>query len=243
MKRLIASFLFIVGSGCLSTVDERWCGPVQPCSAGFICTNSGHCVLPDGGAGGGTGGGSDGGTGGGGGGGIVGGGAGGGAGGGSGGGGGATCGAVSCASGCCLGNNCVPVMAQGNSVCGFFGDVCARCALDEGCVAGRCVPAGPVDAGMTSSVGGPCFDDFDCGDDGIAFCIPGFSGGQPTGFVDGYCSRTCDQQPCPLNSTCVEAETSGGGTINICLSECFGNSCRMGYVCEMQGIGGVCLPL
>jgi hypothetical protein len=48
---------------------------------------------------------------------------------------------------------------------------------------------------------------------------------------------------CPLDSVCVEAETSGGDTIFLCLGECFGGSCRMGYQCEAAGgSAGVCLP-
>lgn len=244
MKRLVPTLLLLTAAGCLSTVEDRWCGPQLPCSAGFICTSTFHCVQVsgDGGTGGGRMDGGTGGGGGGGGGGAVGGGGGGGAiGGGAGGGGGRICDAVSCASGCCLGGNCVPVIAQGNSVCGFFGDACTACGVNEGCVGGKCLPSGN-DAGF-SGVGGPCSQDSNCGNDGQDFCIPEFSGGQPTGFVGGYCSRMCDGQPCPFNSACVEAETGGGDIINICLATCFGASCRMGYQCDNMGGGsGVCLP-
>lgn len=43
MKRLIASLLFVAASGCLTSVEDRWCGPMLPCSAGFVCTPDFHC--------------------------------------------------------------------------------------------------------------------------------------------------------------------------------------------------------
>ena len=149
---------------------------------------------------------------------------------------------MSCANGCCMNNICVRPMLQRNDMCGLSGQLCGRCGMNEGCVGGRCLPAIDVDAGMGNRpIGAPCEGDFQCGTDGLSFCIPAVSGGQPSGFTDGYCSRTCDQAPCPQSSTCVEAEASGGGTVNICLAEC--GSCRMGYQCEQQGGSlGVCLP-
>lgn len=235
MKRVVPTLFLITAAGCLSPVDDRWCGPRLPCSAGFVCTSDFHCVLSrDGGTGGGTGGG-----GGGGGGGRTDGGLGGGAGGG---GGRRVCDGMTCASGCCLGDNCVPVTSQGQTACGFFGDACRSCAQDEGCVSGKCQQVITFDAGLVSNIGGPCFEDLNCGNDGQSFCIPELSGGQPTGFIDGYCSRTCDAEPCPGNAACVEAETQGGGIVNICLAACTNNLCRMGYQCERQGMSGVCLP-
>lgn len=252
MKRVVTAVVLLAGAGCLSPVDDRWCGPQQPCTLGFICNSAFHCVaaprVGDGGTGGGSGGGTGGGSGGGGG--AIGGGSGGGGipvGGGMGGGGGGVdggfCSQVSCPNGCCLGNSCVPVLQQGNAVCGFFGDRCRPCAFDEGCVSGKCEPViTPFDAGA-GTVGGPCFQDFDCGNDGLAFCIPEFSGGTSTGFVGGYCSRMCDNAPCPVGASCVEAETSGGGVVNICFTSCMGVvQCRMGYQCDTTVGTGVCLP-
>lgn len=148
---------------------------------------------------------------------------------------------TSCISGCCLGGNCVPVNQQGNSVCGFFGEVCRACGATEGCVSGQCQPVVFVDAGMP--IGGACVQDSNCGvNDGLGFCIPEVSGGQPTGFPGGYCSRMCDMTPCPPEGRCVEAQTQGGGVVNICLASCMSQAnCRMGYLCDTNS-GGVCLP-
>jgi len=230
MKRVVISLILISGVSCLSTVDERWCGPQLPCSPGFFCTSTFHCVRSttvDGGTGGGT---ADGGTG--------------RDGGMDGGGGGPVCNSVSCATGCCLGRNCVPVMQQGHGVCGFFGDLCGACGRDEGCVGGNCQPSIIVsDGGTTANVGGPCRDDFECGNDGLGFCIPEMSGGQPTGFPGGYCSRMCDVERCPSTAACIEAETSGGGVVNICVSTCQTVAqCRSGYQCDFQDGQGVCSP-
>ena len=158
-----------------------------------------------------------------------------------GGGGGTQCGMTSCISGCCLGGNCVPVNQQGNGACGFFGDACRACGTNEGCVSGRCQPVIGLDAGL-SAVGGPCTQDPDCGNDGLAFCIPEVSGGQPTGFPGGYCSRMCDTASCPPDSRCVEAQTQGGGTVNVCLASCMSQAnCRHSYQCDSMS-GGICLP-
>lgn len=235
MKRVFTALFLFTAAGCLSAVDDRWCGPQTPCSTGFVCTSDFHCVLNrDGGSGGGTGGGGgrtdagmrD---------------AGGGRGGGAGGGAGQVCEGMTCSSGCCLGNNCVPVNLQGQTACGFFGDACRACGQDEGCVGGKCQQVITFDAGLMSTIGGPCIDDTNCGNDGLTFCIPEFSMGEPTGFSFGYCSRTCDNEPCPMNGVCVEAETGGGDIVNICLAAC-SNVCRVGYQCQMRGMGGVCLP-
>ncbi|MDP1829466.1 MAG: hypothetical protein Q8L48_39735 [Archangium sp.] len=258
MKRVVIAVVLLAAAGCFSPVEDRWCGPQQPCTQGFICSTTFHCVaaprIVDGGSGGGSGGG--GGTGGGGGalgggsggGGVpVGGGLGGGVGGGTGGGGGGVdggfCSSVSCRSGCCLGSSCVPVLQQGHDVCGFFGDRCTQCGFDEGCVGGKCEPVVITIDGGSGTVGGPCLQDFDCGSDGLSFCFPEFSGGQSTGFVGGYCSRMCDNGPCPANASCVEAQTSGGGVVNICLTSCGSVAqCRMGYQCDNTVGTGVCLP-
>lgn len=244
MKPLLTAVLLLASAGCLSTVDEHWCGPQLPCSPGFVCTTTFHCVVapsPDGGAGGG-GGNPDGGAGVGGG--SGGGGATGGGGGATGGGGGAGCGPMTCNSGCCLGTSCVPVVQQGNSACGFFGAQCRACAFNEGCVSGKCEPVIAPDAGPGPLVGTPCTQDFECGgNDGLSFCIPEFSGGQPTGFPGGYCSRSCEGQPCPQPAVCVDAETANGDVIQICLASCSATGvCRMGYQCDTQTNQQVCLP-
>ena len=236
MKRLVIALL-LSGVGCLSTVEDRWCGPQLPCSPGFFCTSTFHCIRSasvDGGTGGGSAGGDGGAIGGGGGavgggGGFVGGGA----------GGGPTCNAVNCAGGCCLGNNCVTPMQQGHEVCGFFGDVCGRCGFDEGCVGGKCQPVIVFDGGTTNArVGDPCFDDFNCSNDGLSFCIP-----EESGFPEGYCSRMCDTELCPSNAACVEAQTTGGEVVNICLLACQAVAqCRMGYQCDLWAGQRVCRP-
>ena len=238
MKPTIFAVVSLLAVGCLSTVDERWCGPQQPCTAGFICTPEFHCVRPQGSDGGTGGGRFDGGAGGGGGGGATGGGGGGSSTGG--GGGSAVCGAMSCVTGCCLRDNCVPVNQQGHDVCGFFGDACKACNVDQGCVNGVCQLATRFDGG-TAAIGGPCVDDSNCGNDGLSFCIPETSAGQPSGFPGGYCSRLCDVEPCPAGR-CTEVQTQSGGTAMICLSSCVTQmNCRPSYQCE-AGLGGVCLP-
>jgi hypothetical protein len=235
-------FTAVCAAACLTPVQEKWCDTSNPCSPGFVCTSDFHCVSTsrvDGGAGG-----ADGGTGGGGGatggGGVTGGGGGvtGGGGGATGGGGGAMCSAVNCPGGCCAPNGvCVPVTFQDNSLCGNFGQRCVLCGTNTGCVNGQCVPVvNPIDAGV---VGAPCTTDPVCGNDGLAFCIPEISGGQPTGFTGGYCSRFCDNTPCPVKSTCVQAQASDGSTVHICLASCMSQTqCRMGYGCDSN----VCTP-
>ena len=125
-------------------------------------------------------------------------------------------------------------------MCGFFGTTCTACNPDQGCVNGLCQAVIDVDAGM--NIGGPCVLDSNCGSDGLSFCIPETSGGQPTGFPGGYCSRMCDNAPCPAGGPCVEAQTEGGGTVMICLASCSSQmGCRPSYQCDTMS-GGVCLP-
>jgi hypothetical protein len=230
-RALVVSAFAVLSAACLTPVDDRWCDTARPCSAGFTCTPSGHCVQTsraDGGTGGG--GGRDGGT--------TGGGAGGGGGGGGmtgGGGGSVTCGAQSCPSGCCLGASCVPVGLQSNATCGFGGAACLGCDANAGCVNGQCVQGPqPIDGGPPALVGGPCAEDMQCGTDGLSFCIP-----DQSGFPGGYCSRLCDMAPCPSGSECIEAQTQGGDIINLCLVSCTtASQCRMGYTCDQS----FCLP-
>lgn len=269
MQRAFLAVVLFAASGCLTTVEQRWCDRSRPCSAGFVCTPDFHCILAprtDGGVGGGAGGGTGGGGGGGGGplgggvgGGVpVGGGGGGGMGGGGGpigggvggggtpiggGGGGMTCNLVNCASGCCLNERCVPISVQSTAVCGRNAERCTTCAMGQACGMGVCFTPGGQDAGPPGSVGSPCRLDTECGTDGLSFCIPENSGGQPTGFVGGYCSRLCDMTPCPGTAECVPAEDGSGGTVNICIASCMNDSqCRAGYICETGFGAGLCLP-
>ena len=150
---------------------------------------------------------------------------------------------MSCASGCCLAGTCVPVARQGHETCGFFGDACNRCQNSENCVGGKCDPSIDVDAGFVAPVGSPCGQDRDCASNGQSFCIPEFSAGMSTGFVGGYCSRLCQNVMCPSNARCVAAQTSGGGTTNVCLAACVSAAqCRTGYVCDATSGQSVCLP-
>lgn len=269
MQRAFFAVILFVASGCLTTVEQRWCDRSRPCTAGFVCTPDFHCILAprtDAGVGGGSGGGGGGGlpTGGGtGGGGPIGGGAGGGmpigggggggggrptgggAGGGTptGGGGGMTCNLVNCVSGCCLNDRCVSLNLQSTSVCGRNAERCTACAMGQACGMGQCFTPGGQDAGPPGLVGSPCRGDTECGTDGLSFCIPENSGGQPTGFVGGYCSRLCDMAPCPGTAECVPAEDGSGGTVNICIASCMNDSqCRAGYICETGFGAGLCLP-
>ncbi len=168
---------------------------------------------------------------------------GGGAGGGAGGG-GAQCTPGTCANGCCLGNRCVPVTFQSNQTCGLSAQACRPCDPNGGCVNGTCVGGPqPLDGGFPGGVGSPCSADPQCGNSGsMPFCFPEISQGQPTGFVGGYCSGYCDNQPCPPGGTCVQAQTQGGTIVSICLATCDGASgtgCRMGYACDPASI---CVP-
>lgn len=242
MKRFASAVVLLLAAGCLRTVDERWCGPTLPCSSGFVCTTTFHCVpaapRTDGGTGGGATGGGGGATGGGGGGGALGGGA--------GGGGGATsCGPGTCPNGCCVGVRCVPLSSQSVDACGEGGLACARCGANEACRDGRCWSVFDTDGGGPPPlVGTPCTADTQCGGDGLSFCIPELDpSGTNTGFAGGYCSRFCDASSCPAGARCVPAETSTGGTVNLCVATCSDASgCRTGYRCDTSAGAGICLP-
>lgn len=235
MRRFTSVVVVLLTAGCLNTVEERWCGPSLPCSAGFVCTATFHCVpsaprvdAGTGGGGGATGGGGGGGT-------VVGGGAG-------GGGGAATCSPDTCANGCCVGARCVLFAAQSPDACGEGGLACARCSATATCRDGRC--SADVDGGgIPPQVGTPCTADSQCGSDGLSFCIPETSGGTSTGFVGGYCSRFCSGATCPAGARCVPSTTSTGGSVDLCVSSCTSvTDCRMGYRCDTSRGAGVCLP-
>lgn len=146
---------------------------------------------------------------------------------------------MSCATGCCIGSNCVPFNLQSNAACGFNGVQCTPCPLNSGCVRGECIPViDPRDGGV-GVIGAPCMSDPQCGNDGNSFCIPELSGGQPTGFTGGYCSRFCEDGFCPGNASCIEAETGGGDVVHVCFASCMTSlECRTGYACDQF----VCLP-
>ncbi|HEY1086309.1 MAG TPA: hypothetical protein VGE37_01395, partial [Archangium sp.] len=80
------------------------------------------------------------------------------------------------------------------------------------------------------------------------FCIAETAFGQPSGWPGGTCSATCNNNPCPTGSSCINV---GDSTMpnRICLDSCSGprlgqSDCRFGYVCEAntQGVGGICIP-
>lgn len=242
MQRLLLIAGLLISSACLTTVDQRWCDSQTPCTAGFVCTSTFHCIpgTPprDAGVGGGAGGGG----------GLpVGGGGvnvGGGAGGGGqpvGGGGGRSCEATCL--GCCFNSQCIQPEQQSQAVCGVGGKQCVSCALSEACTPrAGCLPVVISDGGVGGAPGSPCEDDFECGADGQGQCIPEFSGGEFTGWPDGYCTRSCDIASCPSGSNCVEAD-SGGQPIFICLAACQTDAqCRAGYACAVAEEDGFCIP-
>ncbi len=230
MQRALLVIALVAGSACLTTVEQRWCDAQTPCTTGFVCTPTFHCIpaprgLSDAGLGGG--GGTTGGGGGGGG--TVDAGLGGG---GGAGGGGASCN-TSC-NGCCEGTTCIPFAQQSNRQCGPARSTCQSCAVNEACLSNQCtfVPI-PMDAGV-AAVGGPCETDFQCGADGLGQCIP-----DEAGFPEGYCTRDCEFTPCPSGAECVPAEGGGGQTLFVCLANCrLPSDCRMDYSCDV----GLCLP-
>ena len=63
MKRVVTAVLSLVAAGCLNTVEDHWCDSQTPCTQGFVCTSTFHCIAApraDGGTGGGHDGGFDG---------------------------------------------------------------------------------------------------------------------------------------------------------------------------------------
>ncbi|MGV3623391.1 MAG: hypothetical protein ACO1OB_21405 [Archangium sp.] len=250
MHRPLLIAALLISSACLTTVDQRWCDAVTPCSPGFVCTSTFHCIpgVParDGGAGGGggsvTGGGSA--TGGGMamGGGVAMGGGGGVMGGGAGGGGGLAACDSNCES-CCVGRFCFPLESQSPSTCGPPRAQCVTCSAGETCRPQvGCFPLVVMDGGSSGAPGSPCEEDFECGTDGLGLCIPEEVGGQFTGWPGGYCTRDCVNMSCPLGGECVQADDNGQPTF-ICLSDCTTDAqCRMGYTCATFGNTGVCVP-
>lgn len=215
----------LISSACLTTVEQRWCDSATPCSAGFVCTDTFHCipaprgVVTDAGTGGGSGGGGGG---------VTGGGLG-------GGGGGATCQAT-CA-GCCLDGRCIPTASQSDVTCGLRGAACRSCAPDERCLQGECAFTPVTDAGVPLP-GSPCTSDFQCGADGLGQCIP-----DEAGFPGGYCTRDCEFDACPAGARCVAAQGGPDEVFFLCLATCRTPAeCRAGYSCEFFDDDGLCLP-
>ncbi|RMG16567.1 MAG: hypothetical protein D6729_10635 [Deltaproteobacteria bacterium] len=102
----------------------------------------------------------------------------------------------------CRGGTCQP---------GCFTD--ADCSSGESCEAGSCVAGG---------IGAPCSSPSDCAE-GLS-CAPSLPG--------GYCTRSCEGDPCPEGTQCV----AFGGS-SYCFDGCLTNAdCRPGYACS----GGIC---
>ena len=236
-RLLLIVGLLISTAACLTTVDQRWCDSTTPCSAGFVCTSTFHCIPGTQPRDAGTGGG--GGSVGGGGGGSMGGGGGGrtGGGGGSGGGGGARpCDSTTC-SGCCQGSQCIAADQQSQFVCGVSGRRCEACPNTQMCTRfGGCMPNVITDAGI-GGPGSPCQNDSQCGSDGLGQCSPDVAD-----WPGGYCTRSCEADACPAGAECIEAD-SGGQPVFICLAGCQSDGqCRVGYTCATIDAAGVCIP-
>jgi hypothetical protein len=139
------------------------------------------------------------------------------------------------------------------STCFLFGDegsycldtcvVSDECREDDGYVCDQdntCWPGDepPAPTGE-SPVGGACNVDADCKDPG-ASCYPPIVGGNPTGFLGGYCLiNGCEPGGCPEGSKCEVIYADGNGA---CMAECDApEGCRAdeGYACYDQGI---CFP-
>ena len=97
---------------------------------------------------------------------------------------------------------------------------------------------GGAPSGGASPIGGPCTSNADCKDAG-AQCFQENNGGEPTGFINGYCLISdCTAGSCPEGSIC-EAIFVGGGTA--CVDACQGTpECRNteGYQCVSMTAGG-----
>lgn len=226
MSRVLVVVAVLISSSCLTTVDQRWCDTQTPCSPGFVCTSTFHCIpapttVRDAGTtGGGVGGG------------------GGNVSGGSGGGGGARSCEETC-SGCCINDRCLTTAQQSEFACGVGGLRCRACAGAEICSAERgCVARSTPDAG-TGVVGNACQSDMACGSDGLGICIHESSGEWP----GGYCTRECGSSPCPTGAECIEADQGGGASLFICLATCINDGqCRSGYDCVPFNATAFCLP-
>src|SRR5688572_19931764 len=107
--------------------------------------------------------------------------------------------------------------------------------------------AGPTerDAGMRAPVGAPCAFAGDCQGD---FCI---NEGIAPGFVDGYCTGTCDLDADPIEACvmhggdgfCIEVMSGTGACFDMCDPEAMPSDCREpDYLCLAVGGGlGLCI--
>ncbi|RMG10901.1 MAG: hypothetical protein D6729_18845, partial [Deltaproteobacteria bacterium] len=128
---------------------------------------------------------------------------------------------------------------------------CAQCNGD-GCRAdydcydadrdGRreCWPA----AKGTGAVGDPCVRLRDCAGGFVGVCFFEDNGA----FVGGYCSRRCDDVPCPAGSVCTQFKIQNASgqveTVSYCFVACNGGGCRPGYTCQVPegNTEAVCFP-
>lgn len=95
------------------------------------------------------------------------------------------------------------------------------------------IPYQAEETPSTSIVGQPCTSDSQCGE---GFCA--------TNFPGGYCTQDCLATSCPDGSQCY---SSTDGTAAFCFATCTSvgtqGSCRTGYVCAEDDVGGgACVP-
>jgi len=101
-------------------------------------------------------------------------------------------------------------------------------------------PPGP-DAGRP--VGAACTNDNQCQPPPNAFCMPPTFAGLNTGYVGGYCSRTCGATAsCPAGSVCITENFGPGGSFTSCKTVCSTpgmgqGSCRPSYICQANAAG------
>lgn len=142
--------------------------------------------------------------------------------------------------GCCLDGHCLELAEQSVSLCGVSGARCRPCSLAETCAARGCVPWNNPDGGIIGAPGSPCDEDTDCGSDNLGTCIREFRAGEYSGYPGGYCTRSCPDDRCPEDATCIP--TTWGP--NMCFASCTGDAgCRAGYACRPSGgASDVCAP-
>ncbi|MBL9038056.1 MAG: hypothetical protein JNG84_06050 [Archangium sp.] len=104
--------------------------------------------------------------------------------------------------------------------------------------------AGRLDAGVPGVVGSPCQTTTDCAGTPGAFCLTELrDGGEPSGFVGGYCLMSCETAPCATGA-CGGVLEHGVYT-KYCFSQCgtIATSCRAEYLCGFAINGtNVCAP-
>jgi len=155
---------------------------------------------------------------------------------------------------CDANKNCVPAAGCGVTLCSSSAPAGA-CAPGLVCQTGRCVDAaacssdnqtGTCPAGLTCvggsciqtttsnmPIGGPCASESQCAT-ANAVCYAEESGGQATGWIQGYCMLfDCASASCPAGSSCVTLQDG-----SVCFDECqFASDCRAGYNCAPGGNG------